>query len=107
MEKQLYTPDIFVLRNFLSPEECIALIEQSEALGYEEAMVDVGNGVQRMVKGVRNNERVLHKDQAYATFIWERLKGGRHEGALLAAGVKYVLRTDIMYKQINTWQPTS
>jgi hypothetical protein len=183
MEKQAYTTGIFTLKNFLSQEECVALIEKSEAIGYEEATVDVGNGVQRMIKGVRNNERVLYKDPAYATFIWERLKdfapegtdqrsatglnelfrfykyspgqrfkmhkdgsfernrfeasqytfmiylneaytGGetifasgevirpetgtalifhhplRHEGALLTEGVKYVLRTDIMYKQI-------
>lgn len=181
MEKQLYTPDIFTLKDFLSLQECQDLIAKSEAMGYEEATVDVGHGVQRMIKGVRNNERVLYKDDAYATFIWERLKdfapegmdnrsavgvnelfrfykyspgqrfkmhkdgsfernrfeasqytfmiylneaytGGetifasgeiirpetgtalifhhplRHEGALLTAGVKYVLRTDIMYK---------
>ncbi|MBO9727458.1 MAG: 2OG-Fe(II) oxygenase [Chitinophaga sp.] len=183
MEKQVYAPGIFTLKNFLSREECASLIEKSEAIGYEEATVDVGNGVQRMVKGVRNNERVLYKDPAYATFIWERLKDFapeganqraaiglnelfrfykyspgqrfkmhkdgsfernrfeasqytfmiylneaytsgetifasgevirpetgtalifhhplRHEGALLTEGVKYVLRTDIMYKQI-------
>ena len=181
MEKQIYTPGIFTLKHFLSPDECKDLITKSEAMGYEEATVDVGNGVQRMIKGVRNNERVLYKDNAYATFIWERLQdfapegtddrsavgvnelfrfykyspgqrfkmhkdgsfernrfeasqytfmiylneaytGGetifasgeiirpetgtalifhhplRHEGALLTAGVKYVLRTDIMYK---------
>jgi len=181
MEKHAYTPDIFTLPNFLSQEECTALIEKSEAIGYEEATVDVGGGVQRMIKGVRNNERVLYKEPSYATFIWNRLKafapegrdnriaigvnelfrfykyspgqrfkmhkdgsfernrfeasqytfmiylneaytGGetifasgeiirpetgtalvfhhplRHEGALLEAGVKYVLRTDIMYK---------
>ncbi|MET3880381.1 prolyl 4-hydroxylase [Chitinophaga sp. OAE865] len=181
MEKITYAPEIFIIKDFFSTEECAALIEKSEAIGYEEATVDVGGGVQRMIKGVRNNERVLYKDQAYATFIWERLKnfapegkdnrnasgvnelfrfykystgqrfkmhkdgsfernrfeasqytfmiylneaytGGetifasgevirpetgtalvfhhplRHEGSLLTAGVKYVLRTDIMYK---------
>jgi prolyl 4-hydroxylase len=181
MEKQTYAPGIFTLKDFLSLQECQDLIAKSETMGYEEATVDVGHGVQRMIKGVRNNERVLYKDNAYATFIWERLKdftpegtdnrsavgvnelfrfykyspgqrfkmhkdgsfernsfeasqytfmiylneaytGGetifasgeiirpetgtalifhhplRHEGALLTAGVKYVLRTDIMYK---------
>ncbi|HWV65719.1 2OG-Fe(II) oxygenase [Chitinophaga sp.] len=181
MEKITYTPEIFTIKDFFSTEECAVLIEKSEAMGYEEATVDVGGGVQRMIKGVRNNERVLYNDKAYATFIWERLKsfapegkdnrnasgvnelfrfykyspgqrfkmhkdgsfernrfeasqytfmiylneaytGGetifasgeivrpetgtalvfhhplRHEGSLLTAGVKYVLRTDIMYK---------
>jgi predicted 2-oxoglutarate/Fe(II)-dependent dioxygenase YbiX len=169
------------MTDFLSREECDALIQKSETIGYEEAMVDVGGGEQRMIKGVRNNERVLYKDETYAAFIWERLKdfapqgksdrtacglnelfrfykysagqrfkmhkdgsfirnpseasqytfmiylnedytGGetifasgeiirpaagtalifhhplRHEGSLLTAGVKYVLRTDIMYR---------
>jgi len=181
MEKHVYTQDIFTITNFFSPEECNALIQKSEAIGYEEAMVDVGGGEQRMIKGVRNNERVLYKDEIYAAFIWERLKefapqgnfdrtacglnelfrfykyspgqrfkmhkdgsfvrdlseasqytfmiylnagysGGetvfasgevirpeagtalvfyhplRHEGTLLTDGVKYVLRTDIMYR---------
>ncbi len=80
MEKQLYTPDIFVINDFMSPAECLDLIKKSEAIGYEEAMVDVGGGQQRMIKGVRNNERVLYKDEAYAALIWERLKELAPEG---------------------------
>ncbi|WP_160714093.1 2OG-Fe(II) oxygenase [Chitinophaga solisilvae] len=75
-----YTPQIVVLKNFLTPAECTALIDKSEAMGYEEATVDVGNGVQRMIKGVRNNERVLYKDEAYATFMWEKLRPYAPEG---------------------------
>lgn len=182
MEKIVYTQDIFTINNFLSHDECTALIHKSEEIGYAEAMVDVGGGQQRMIKGVRNNERVLYKDENYAALIWDRLKefaplgkagenacglnelfrfykyspgqrfkmhkdgpfvrneqessqytfliylndaytGGetifssgeiirpemgaalifhhplRHEGALLTTGTKYVLRTDIMYRQ--------
>ncbi|WP_212006169.1 2OG-Fe(II) oxygenase [Chitinophaga sp. HK235] len=80
MEKHNYTPQIFTISNFLSVAECEELITRSEAMGYEEATVDVGNGVQRMIKGVRNNERVLYKDPAYATFMWERLKTFAPEG---------------------------
>ena len=165
----------------MTREECDEFIRKSEAIGYEEAIVDVGGGEQRMIKGIRNNERVLYKDEDYAAFLWARLKefapmgdhnrnacglnelfrfykyspgqrfkmhkdgcfirnlkeasqytlliylnegyeGGetvfssgeiirpatgmalafyhplRHEGALLTEGVKYVLRTDIMYR---------
>lgn len=181
MEQYIYSPQIFTISGFLTPEECGALIAKSEAMGYEEAMVDVGGGEQRMIKGVRNNERVLYKDEDYAAQIWYRLApfapagdhgrnacglnellrfykyspgqrfkmhkdgafvrspgeasqftfmiylnegytGGetvfssgevirpetgtalvfyhplRHEGALLTKGIKYVLRTDIMYR---------
>ncbi|QJB33172.1 2OG-Fe(II) oxygenase [Chitinophaga oryzae] len=80
MQKHTYAPGIFTLKHFLSAEECRELIDRSEAMGYEEAMVDVGNGQQRMIKGVRNNERVLHKDAAYATFIWEKLRPYAPEG---------------------------
>lgn len=184
MEKNVYTQDIFTISNFLSLDECTSLILKSEEMGYEEATVDVGHGQQRMIKGVRNNERVLYNDEMYAALIWDRLEefapegkegetacglnelfrfykystgqrfkmhkdgsfkrdpyeasqytfmiylneeytGGetifssgeiirpktgtalifhhplRHEGALLAAGVKYVLRSDIMYRNGN------
>ncbi|RPE08272.1 oxidoreductase, 2OG-Fe(II) oxygenase [Chitinophaga lutea] len=74
MEKHAYTPWLFTISDFMTREECDELIRKSEAIGYEEATVDVGGGEQRMIKGVRNNERVLYKDEDYAAFIWERLK---------------------------------
>lgn len=94
MEKHVFTPQVFTLKNFLSAAECAELIARSEAMGYEEAMVDVGNGVQRMIKGVRNNERVLYKDEAYATFMWERLKPYAPEGTgdRVACGLNELFR---------------
>lgn len=82
MEKIVYTQDIFTINNFLSHDECSALIRKSEEMGYEEATVDVGGGQQRMIKGVRNNERVLYKDELYAGLLWERLKEFAPEGKL-------------------------
>ncbi|MBW8685218.1 2OG-Fe(II) oxygenase [Chitinophaga rhizophila] len=80
MEKIVYTQDILTISNFLSPDECAGLISKSEAIGYEEATVDVGGGQQRLLKSVRNNERVLFKDEMYAALIWERLKTFAPEG---------------------------
>lgn len=171
---------IYVVDNFLSQEECDRLIAKSEAMGYEEAKVNI-HGKQVLMTTVRNNLRVMYKDEAYATVLWEKIKefvpeqigysyafglnemfrfykyekghrfkmhrdgsyqrnateasqysfliylnddfeggetvfrsgttihpkkgsallflhGLRHEGALLKNGIKYVLRTDIMYK---------
>ncbi|SFO85997.1 2OG-Fe(II) oxygenase superfamily protein [Chitinophaga sp. YR627] len=80
MEKIVYTQDIFTINDFLSHDECSALIGKSEEMGYEEATVDVGGGQQRMIKGVRNNERVLYKDELYAGLLWDRLKAFAPEG---------------------------
>ncbi|RFS19664.1 oxidoreductase, 2OG-Fe(II) oxygenase [Chitinophaga silvatica] len=176
------SPEIFIINNFLTREECATLIEKSEAVGYEEAKIQMGDGTQRLVKSVRNNERVfstdlqlaqdlaervlpfapkghgncqpiglnelfrfyrykpgqrfrMHPDNAYVRNVHEASQytfliylndgytGGetifatgevirpstgmalmfyhplRHEGAMLTEGVKYVIRTDIMYKQ--------
>ncbi|WP_286965684.1 prolyl hydroxylase family protein [Flavobacterium sp. UBA4854] len=174
-EKEIYTID-----NFLTVEECNELIERSEQMGFEEAEVNV-DGAQKMMKMVRNNERIMYQDDEYASLLWQKLEpyvraevgnstaiglnemfrfykynpsqrfkmhidgsykrnelessyytfliylndgyeGGetkfatgeiiepktgsalifehkqRHEGASLISGIKYVLRTDIMYK---------
>ncbi|WP_440135667.1 hypothetical protein [Chitinophaga sancti] len=45
------------------------MIQKSEEIGYAEGTVDVGGGQQRMITGVRNNERVLFKDELYGGLI--------------------------------------
>lgn len=170
---------IFMLNDFLSHEECSALIAQSERTGYAEAPIRTLEGEQ-MFKGTRNNDRIVfddpelartfferalpylpadidgwaacglnerfrfyryagqqyfkwHKDDAFrrsdneesfltfmvylndgyaggsTDFGWECVtpKAGaalvfphrlRHQGATVTSGVKYVLRTDVMYR---------
>ena len=72
MKKIVYNKDIFVLENFLSKEECVALIEKSEQIGYEEAKVQTGANTQSMLKSVRDNDRILYKDEALANQLYER-----------------------------------
>lgn len=67
------TAQIYVIDHFLIPEECSALIDKSEHIGYEEAKVNVDGG-QKMMKIVRNNERIMYEDQAYATELWSKLQ---------------------------------
>lgn len=72
MQKQQISEHIFTIDNFFSEAECEHFIEKSEALGYEEAKVNI-NGEQVIRKSVRNNDRVLHKDEVLERQLWERV----------------------------------
>ena len=66
--KEVLDPDkVFVIHNFLSREECAALIQRSEGLIYEPGTVaDV------VIEQVRNNERVLVDDVTLAADLFRR-----------------------------------
>ena len=72
--KQIHHSDkIWTIENFLSNAECEALISLSENLGYNEAEVSLSSGA-KMMKGLRNNYRVLYNDHELALKLWEKLK---------------------------------
>jgi prolyl 4-hydroxylase len=73
MEKIILDPDVYLVKNFLSNQECDAFIQRSESIGYEEATVTTLEG-QKMIKGIRNNQRVLIKDFELATNFWNRIQ---------------------------------
>ncbi len=183
MEIVKYTKDLFLIKNFLSEAVCESMIQKAETEGFEEAKVNFGDGEQRVFKGIRNNERILYKDEVLAKAFWKKaepflpptfeqskavgfnelfrfykytkgqrfkmhvdgsfvrnemeksqytfliylndgFEGGdtlfhegqiirpskgdalvfkhelRHEGAVLVSGIKYVLRTDVMYRSV-------
>ena len=52
---------VVTVDSFLSERECRALIEMSESKGYGEAAINTGYG-QKIVKDVRNNDRILFDD---------------------------------------------
>ncbi len=58
---------IFLLHDFLSQDECAALIRRSEGLTYEVGTV---GGV--VAEGIRNNERVLVDDTALSDTLFHR-----------------------------------
>jgi len=68
MTKEVLDPDkVVVIHNFLSGEECAALIRRSEDLVYEPGTVaDV------VMEQVRNNERVLVDDVSLAADLFHR-----------------------------------
>jgi predicted 2-oxoglutarate/Fe(II)-dependent dioxygenase YbiX len=64
---------IFVIRDFLSAEECERFIARSEQQGYGDAPITTAAGFV-MRKDIRNNERVMLDDPALATELFERAR---------------------------------
>ena len=63
--------DIFVVHDFLTPEECAALVERSEREGYQEATVNTPLGPMAL-KDLRDNARLVADDPALAAALWQR-----------------------------------
>lgn len=63
---------IFAVNNFLSSEDCARCIDMSEEKGYEKAVVNTEKGT-KIVENVRNNNRILFKNQQLASSIWEKI----------------------------------
>lgn len=61
------------VKNVLSPAECLAIIEQGRALGFEPAAVNF-HGEQKLMGHIRNNERVEFDDAALAMRCQTRLQ---------------------------------
>ncbi len=65
--------DVFIIENFFSEQECRDHIAQSEQIGYEEAKVQM-HGRQVMMKSIRDNSRVMFKDEKLAEEIFEKVR---------------------------------
>ncbi|WP_338760575.1 2OG-Fe(II) oxygenase [Bernardetia sp. ABR2-2B] len=73
MKKTQHTSQIWTIENFLSKEECQNLIFFSESKSYEEATVSLKSGA-KMMKNIRNNERLIYEDEKLAQNYWQKLK---------------------------------
>lgn len=71
-KEQLRGDFIFVIHEFLSPEECREFIELGEAEGFTDAPITTGRGFE-MRKDIRNNTRVVHDNSALAVQLWGRV----------------------------------
>jgi len=69
-EYEWIADDIFVIRNFLSNQECDELVVRAAKIGFADAPIDLGFGRQAVVKDVRNNTRVMVDDDALAMDFW-------------------------------------
>ncbi|MHB2021393.1 MAG: prolyl hydroxylase family protein [Candidatus Xenobia bacterium] len=72
---------VYVVRNFLSPQECDQFIQQSETMGYQAAPITTADGP-LMAPDVRNNTRVMIDDAVLAERMWQRLEPYVPEGLL-------------------------
>lgn len=64
--------DVFEIPGFLSPQECRAMIDEAEALGFESA--GVGPGQQR-IEAIRNNDRIVLRCPSWGAGLQARLLG--------------------------------
>lgn len=76
MKKQTNTileNKILTIDNLMTQQECQNLIMFSENKGYEEATVSLPSGP-KMIKGIRDNYRVIYDDQEFADKMWDKIK---------------------------------
>jgi hypothetical protein len=73
--KELLTgrDDLFVVHDFLSPEECAHFVALSESAGFGDAPISSLSGPV-MRKDIRNNDRVMIDDPRLAAEMWARLE---------------------------------
>ncbi|ESP04160.1 hypothetical protein LOTGIDRAFT_170992 [Lottia gigantea] len=64
----------FGLYDVFTPEECEDFIEITEKRGYEEALVNIGAGMQSLMTDIRNSDRCIVDSHEEAEKIWQRIK---------------------------------
>ncbi|MCA6363264.1 MAG: 2OG-Fe(II) oxygenase [Bacteroidetes bacterium] len=73
MQLHAHTPSIWTIKHFLPETVCASLIHLSETTGYEEAKVNFSTGAE-MMKGLRNNYRLLYPNAELAAEFWQSLR---------------------------------
>ncbi len=63
-----------VIDDILSPEECKSWIQDTENIGYGEALVNIGGGMQRKITEVRNSKRCIVDTPDRAHELWNRVR---------------------------------
>ncbi|MCP4439218.1 MAG: oxidoreductase, 2OG-Fe(II) oxygenase [Aureispira sp.] len=72
MELIQHTDIIWTIKDFISAKDCEDIILFSEMRGYDEAKISLSSGA-KMMKGLRNNYRLIYEDQDLANKYWEKL----------------------------------
>lgn len=72
-KEELDGEQVFVIHDFLTPEECAELVRVTEEAGYGPASITTAGGFV-MAPEIRNNERVMLDNFAWAATFWARAK---------------------------------
>ncbi|MEM6691956.1 MAG: 2OG-Fe(II) oxygenase [Planctomycetota bacterium] len=71
-QAEFVNPDIFTVSDVLASDECRELIKRAESIGFSAATVRTRSG-SRMMKNIRNNDRVNLDDAKLAALMWSRI----------------------------------
>ena len=63
-----------VVKDVFSQQECISMIEETEKIGYEQALVNIGGGRQVLDIDYRKSSRCIVDSVEKAADIWNRVK---------------------------------
>ena len=62
------------LKGVVSPEDCQAIIDRGLNIGFDQALVNQGDGTEKKMDHIRNNERVLFTDRSLAVGLHHLIK---------------------------------
>ncbi|XP_066936902.1 uncharacterized protein [Clytia hemisphaerica] len=82
ISKELYEKGIvnteeyfaLVIDNFMTKSECEELIKLTESVGYDQALVNVGGGRQKLMPDVRSSDRCIIDDERVAEMFYQQTK---------------------------------
>lgn len=72
LQAEFIDPDVFLVAGVLALDECRALIERAESIGFAAASVRTHSGP-KMMTHIRNNDRVTLDDADLAYLMWSRI----------------------------------
>ena len=73
LKQSLFADEVFTVKNFLTPDQCVDLIREAEEIGFESATVHTAGG-HAMRTDWRNNDRVTVDDRERAGGLWQLAK---------------------------------
>jgi prolyl 4-hydroxylase len=67
-------PHFITIDPLLTPDECREWIDFASGLGFDEAPINLGRGVEALRPDIRNNDRTLVDEPQLADALWQRTR---------------------------------